>query len=1249
MSIAINCILLVCATTCCICALSLFVREKNIQKLRWIMLFMGMYVMTWCGMYSFIGFSTNVDTANILRIFGVIGIVGFLCNEVVMAVQLAQIKSSTRNLLYTIIFAVGVLDGYFYSRPGTVYYVFGGRRTVFYQIEGAKGLVTHNIFLVVIISILIICGFLWASRVKYSREKRFVKVMFATNIAMAICILFDTFLPRVTSISIPLSGVGAAITYVLMWYAITRYNAFSATVNHMADYIYDTVESGFLVFNLDGQLELCNPYAEKLLEIDLSEKKTARDVFGWDENEGNLMIEEMRTKGMASRKYINEKNGIHCDLKFVIAKDVKEEEFAIVCTLYDITREEKMLIDLEDANTAKKKFLANVSHEIRTPLHSVLSFNELIIKSAKENDMLANAVQTQSAARSLLAMIDNIMDYMKLEDNALSIDENTYQIQSLLQDILLYTREEAGKKSIFLDVSIDPNIPVSLMGDAVKISQIINNIIANALKYTHQGMIFINVGWEASSTVRGKLSVDVRDTGVGISKSELAKIKASINKNNVDKQQDAPSNLGLGLTVVAGLIDLMDGQFNIDSEYGEGTRVSICIEQGVIDERAIGKWNWESVEETVSNKKNAEVFKAPNVRLLAVDDNKMNLDILGRFLMDTQIKIDYASNGKDALDKIIANRDMGEKYDIILMDHMMPEMDGLQTIREIKRRKLCPDTKVIAFTANTLADMRGEYIDAGFDDYITKPIKSSDLLSVIKKNISQESIKEIQNGNGLIEDKKENHNVDILEALSEKLDVQTGLSYSMDDRDFYLEMLNTYLDEDKIAVMEEQYRNGDWDNYRITVHSIKSTSLSIGAIQLSEGAKALEFAARDNDVEYIEANHEKILEQYKIILSFIRDTLTNDIEQAEIENDNSNIRIETGNLEFVNDIVPDLDERLKESQILVVDDTDMYLQLIEKLLADKYNVITAKSAKDASKVLEQQHIDLILLDVHMPEISGLEFLDSIKQDPEYSDLPVILLTSDEDEETENTGFKEGAMDFIRKPFNGSIALQRISRVLELAYLQKYLTDEVELQTKKAEDRRIRVEKMTTQVVAALAGAIDAKDRYTNGHSARVARYSIMIGKRLGYDDELLKQLEYAALLHDVGKIGIPDEIIRKTSGLTDEEYEIVKSHPVIGAGILNKITEIPNIELGAKWHHERYDGSGYPDGLVGEEIPEVARIICVADTYDAMASKRSYRDILPQEVVKGEIEKGKNSQFDPVIADIMVDIINDDVNYELKE
>ncbi|MDO4960568.1 MAG: HD-GYP domain-containing protein [Eubacteriales bacterium] len=190
-------------------------------------------------------------------------------------------------------------------------------------------------------------------------------------------------------------------------------------------------------------------------------------------------------------------------------------------------------------------------------------------------------------------------------------------------------------------------------------------------------------------------------------------------------------------------------------------------------------------------------------------------------------------------------------------------------------------------------------------------------------------------------------------------------------------------------------------------------------------------------------------------------------------------------------------------------------------------------------------------------------------------------------------------------------------------------------------------RMSSEIIWALVSAVEAKDPYTEGHSGRVADYTRMMVQRLGVSAKAQKKIYFISLMHDIGKIGIPDYILNKTSGLTDEEFQLIKDHPVIGERILSGITSIPELAIGARWHHEKYDGTGYPDGLKGEEIPKIARLIAVADSYDAMASKRSYRDILPQAVIRSEIEKGIGTQFDPVFAGLMLEIIDEDKDYTL--
>ena len=234
------------------------------------------------------------------------------------------------------------------------------------------------------------------------------------------------------------------------------------------------------------------------------------------------------------------------------------------------------------------------------------------------------------------------------------------------------------------------------------------------------------------------------------------------------------------------------------------------------------------------------------------------------------------------------------------------------------------------------------------------------------------------------------------------------------------------------------------------------------------------------------------------------------------------------------------------------------------------------------------------------------------------------------------------MDFIRKPFVPSVLVLRVRHAVELIGLQRNLEAMVHEKTKEYES-------LFVHVVESLAYAIDAKDNYTNGHSERVAQYSREIAKRYGYDEKRQEKIFMMGLLHDVGKIGVPDWVINKPGRLTDEEFGMIKKHPSIGDKILSNIKEMPELASGAKCHHERFDGRGYPEGLAGDDIPEEARIIAVADAYDAMTSKRSYRNVLSQEIVRGEIEKGKGGQFDPKFADIMLGMIDEDKEYKMRD
>ncbi|SNU06859.1 diguanylate cyclase (GGDEF) domain-containing protein [Lachnospiraceae bacterium] len=330
--------------------------------------------------------------------------------------------------------------------------------------------------------------------------------------------------------------------------------------------------------------------------------------------------------------------------------------------------------------------------------------------------------------------------------------------------------------------------------------------------------------------------------------------------------------------------------------------------------------------------------------------------------------------------------------------------------------------------------------------------------------------------------------------------------------------------------------------------------------------------------------------------------------------------------------------------VVVVDDDITNLKLAGHVLSRNNMRVTAlKSGRALLDFLKENRPNLILLDVRMPDMDGYETMTRLMAlEEDIADIPVIFLTASDDEESEKKGLALGAIDFVRKPFVPEVLVMRVKQIIEMVKLQKNLAREVDRKTKENEELFIHV-------VKSLADAIDAKDTYTNGHSGRVAEYSREIAKRYGYNTKEQSDIYMMGLLHDVGKIGVPDVVINKPGRLTDEEFEQIKRHPVIGDQILKNIQEMPSLSIGARWHHERYNGEGYPDGLKGDEIPEAARIIAVADAYDAMTSYRSYRDVMSQEVVRAEIMKCSGTQFDPKFAEIMVRMIDEDTDYDMRE
>ena len=622
---------------------------------------------------------------------------------------------------------------------------------------------------------------------------------------------------------------------------------------------------------------------------------------------------------------------------------------------------------------------------------------------------------------------------------------------------------------------------------------------------------------------------------------------------------------------------------------------------------AEGEGGDEYENENESTDRSAPFSGAEELRILVVDDTEMNVDLLVRILRGMGFETDTAPDGQKALDKI-----RGSRYDLIFMDHMMPIMDGMEAMKVIIKEKLCEDIPVIMLTANTIKGEREKYLDAGFAEYVTKPFNEKSIKDVILKYlpINEEEI----NRSAWPEEWK------TLQKELPFLRLSAAKEYFLSDADLYIAVLRDYASSTIVLKLEEYITQADYYNYRSALCAVKDSSKLIGADTLAERAAAIERLYVKGNIEELKTKHIAFIEATRKTLRMLGSALMIDESQAEILNSLNNI-----------DTRP---------RILVIDDDPVLCDMITNILKDYYRVTCVYRGEEGIISAQENDPALILLDVGLESMNGFDVIRALKSIEETAEIPVVFMTADESGEAEINGFKNGGADFVRKPFVPEVLISRVRRIIELSALQHHLRSEIIRQTEK-------VGKLSHEVMLALSKAVDAKDKYTNDHSQRVAEYARMLAKQLGRSKKDQDDLYIIGLLHDVGKIGVHEEIINKPGALTDEEYEEIKSHTVMGYEILKVLTEMPEAAKCARWHHERYDGRGYPDGISGTDIPEFARIISVADSYDAMTSRRAYQALKLQSEVRAEIIRCKGTQFDPLVADAMVRIIDDDKKYEL--
>ncbi len=572
-----------------------------------------------------------------------------------------------------------------------------------------------------------------------------------------------------------------------------------------------------------------------------------------------------------------------------------------VAIFYTVESPDAMLIELlanerekaEAANRSKSLFLAQMSHEIRTPINAVLGMNEMILREAESDDIREYAANIKTSGKTLLALINSILDFSKIEDGKMELLNIEYELVSVINSLVNSIEERAKNKELEFVVSVDETLPSVLLGDDIRFTQVVLNLLTNAVKYTEKGSVTFTIKNEGVTADGVDIFVEVKDTGIGIKKDDMGRLYQTFMRLDEIKNHKIEGT-GLGMAIVTRLLDLMGSKLDVQSEYGVGSSFSFVLHQKVVDATPVG--DYQGVEKY--GKENLEVMPyAPEARVLVVDDNAMNLKVAASLLMLFGIEPKLLSSGAECLETL-----RKERFNILLLDHMMPEMDGVETLKRIREQGLDEDMTIIALTANAVVGAREHYLSDGFNDYLSKPIEVDSLKEMLKKYIptelfvdreayekkSEASVKDEKAGDSI--GAEETNGLEVLEfdpldegeedntGTEEKieglkklgLDVDEGIVHCGYDKDFYIEMVGDYIADDSRASVLSGYLNDkDWKNYKIQVHSLKSTSKTIGLMEIFEQARKLEEAAAGEDEAYITENHPLLIKEYDRMIQTI--------------------------------------------------------------------------------------------------------------------------------------------------------------------------------------------------------------------------------------------------------------------------------------------------------------------------------------------------------------------------------------------
>lgn len=550
----------------------------------------------------------------------------------------------------------------------------------------------------------------------------------------------------------------------------------------------------------------------------------------------------------------------------------KMSSMAVINRQYEQIREAKEEAEL--ANQAKSRFLANMSHEIRTPINAVLGMDEMILRESREPEIRGYASDIYTAGTTLLSLINDILDSSKIESGKMEIVEQEYELAVLIRDLVNMISKRAADKELALVLEADPELPSVLFGDDVRLRQVLTNILTNAVKYTPAGTVWLRVSGQAEGE-EVLLHFEVEDTGIGIKEEDLPKLFEAYQRIEEGRNRHIEGT-GLGMNITLQLLAMMGSRLQVESVYGKGSRFYFDLRQKIREAAPMGDPAGQQGRQEAYRYEGG--FCAPDARVLVVDDNAMNRKVFRSLLKVTGIQVEEASGGAEALSMAETSR-----YDMVFMDHMMPGMDGVETMQHMRKLDGYDRIPIYVLTANAVTGAKEQYLESGFDGFLSKPIVSAKLEQALREALPQELLKPVemspveQAGDAGVhlpnretmthnsENAGQSHgnDPDELPAI-DGLDWNYACLHLPDPellksavRDFY-EMLDHQADK-----LQKLWEEQNMEAYRILVHSMKSSAATIGIVPLAGMAKMLEHAARDGERETLDRMHGVFLKEWR--------------------------------------------------------------------------------------------------------------------------------------------------------------------------------------------------------------------------------------------------------------------------------------------------------------------------------------------------------------------------------------------------